>query len=756
MKRTPIATIDHRITNRKAHNLTLTPDQVPRGLVNLLGLGPKFIPSRKFNLSAEKYKESLCSTLRSIRLKTLFADNSNRSNAKVKHKLHVPNPSFQPPPTHASIEAFFSRLEQDKIVLKNSKQRSNITKRQSRYIEDYKSQANYVFINADKNLGPCLIETSRYNTLILDHLNCGSYEVSSTNPRNHIIAKVTRWYRKYKRQYPQDRTTKIVFHDIKQTKLPRFYGLLKIHKNPLKIRPIVASFNTPTTGLSKWLAYKLQPMAERTKSFVKNSISALETITKINSSPSDTLITLDVVSLYTSIPLEQCIKVFENLLQNVPDGPAILEGLQLILKNNYFQYGTDIYHQTTGIAMGTNVAPQIATLYVAYFETRILTKFTTNLKYYGRYLDDVLVIWQPTPNHLSPQELIADLRDIPGLQWTFNTSTKQAIFLDLLIYKHQSRYHTTTYQKPSNLYQYPTSNTSHPSSVIRGMITGLTLTYHKQNSTQEGFNAQMKLLYTRLRQRGFTKSQLEPMLEDALKNIYGTTRKPPKPCFFWKIPFIQSGPSRHILKEAFKIKELNQLLVNHRLGTITICYTRSKNLGQLLQPTPTETSPLTVAGRLTPDPIPNPGPNPGPNPNPSSTETDYPNPRSDPKSSYPNPRSDPRSSSTPVTTSPNPRPRQRQRRITAIFTTTVTESSSTVDDNSKNDPSKDHSHPLHQRTSTDIATEACNHNLDDQSLGEHMLQRMRDRAQKRTRKATQESANVHTRPTKRLLRKQSP
>ena len=51
--------------------------------------------------------------------------------------------------------------------------------------------------------------------------------------------------------------------------VPTFYGLPKIHKNSIPVRPIVSSIGSITHKTAKYLARVLSPLVGRTAHFVK-------------------------------------------------------------------------------------------------------------------------------------------------------------------------------------------------------------------------------------------------------------------------------------------------------------------------------------------------------------------------------------------------------------------------------------------------------------------------------------------------------
>ena len=92
------------------------------------------------------------------------------------------------------------------------------------------------------------------------------------------------------------------------TKPGRFYLLPKIHKGKLPPpgRPIISAIGSPTKKISQFVDFFLQPHLQRMPSYVKDTGDFLHIISKLDNLPPDTiLVTLDVTSLYTNVPLEQ-------------------------------------------------------------------------------------------------------------------------------------------------------------------------------------------------------------------------------------------------------------------------------------------------------------------------------------------------------------------------------------------------------------------------------------------------------------------
>ena len=85
----------------------------------------------------------------------------------------------------------------------------------------------------------------------------------------------------------------------------RLYFLKKIHKNPMKIRPIVSSCNSVTENISEFVDYWLQPEMRKLHSHLKDSNAFINLIETTKLPENCILASIDVSSLYTNIPHDE-------------------------------------------------------------------------------------------------------------------------------------------------------------------------------------------------------------------------------------------------------------------------------------------------------------------------------------------------------------------------------------------------------------------------------------------------------------------
>ena len=83
------------------------------------------------------------------------------------------------------------------------------------------------------------------------------------------------------------------------------YFLPKIHKCPMRVRPIVSCTNDPTCKALAFLDRLLQPHTRSTKSYLKNSTQLVNILSNRRIPKNAFLICLDIESLYTNISHDQ-------------------------------------------------------------------------------------------------------------------------------------------------------------------------------------------------------------------------------------------------------------------------------------------------------------------------------------------------------------------------------------------------------------------------------------------------------------------
>ncbi len=566
----------------------------------LLGLSLKFCPTPR-PVQSIVYKEALLPLFRSIRLRLMFKQN-NESYSKL---IYVSNPNFRPQPAPDYIERFmkYSLKRASEIMYFVQKPRYNLNRTMRTLLRTMRVQKHLKILNTDKNLGPAIMTYTQYTEFCMHHLNQAQTYVQVTAiPLDNIKVRVSTYHTDLIRIAPfLVKDAKIIVHNLESTTPAYFHALPKIHKTPMGCRPIVSSVNSPTTGLSKWLTHILGPIATHIQSYVRDSDTLQREISQLSVEATDVIYTFDVVDMYTSIPIEDALHAVHWFLARInhPLINFILTGLRIVLEYNFFTFGDSNWKQLRGLAMGTSVAPVLATLYLGYYEeNKILPLCKRSLRLYRRYLDDILLVWRPDPtNAFMFNRFCAILRQTPGLTWKHEKHDDNATFLDLCIFRNGVKYATRTHQKALNLYLYPTFNSAHAPAVKKGMIYGLLKKYKAQNTLPEDFKVLCQALFQRFLVRGYRYATLQPLFQIALRRLasqdpHGSQALPQVPGqipkqVFYKIPYDPNGPSRSQLRAHLALDDLSKVLSETENIKITICYQKPNNLGKTLMRTKT-------------------------------------------------------------------------------------------------------------------------------------------------------------------------
>jgi hypothetical protein len=263
-----------------------------------------------------------------------------------------------------------------------------------------KSDENILILPADKGRATVVLNKTSYQEKAYELLN-------DNNTYNNIKKDPTAKYKSklvdqlktlkdeeaidpklYRQLYP---TTSVV---------PKFYGLPKVHKPSCPLRPIVASRGSITYDTAKHVASILSPLVGNTERHLKNSEDLVNKMSKFTLKPDECLVSYDVTALFTNVPVEESLVIVKDLLtaddtlgdRTDLNPQQVTDLLSTCLTTTYFVYDSKYYLQREGAAMGSPVSPIIANLFMENFENKAIASFDTPPRYWGRYVDDTMVI----------------------------------------------------------------------------------------------------------------------------------------------------------------------------------------------------------------------------------------------------------------------------------------------------------------------------------------------------------------------------
>ena len=108
---------------------------------------------------------------------------------------------------------------------------------------------------------------------------------------------------------------------VEDPKFVRFYMLPKIYKHLHNVpgRPVISNCGFYTENIFSFLDCHLQPLAQKVKSYIKNTNHFLNEIKKLGSLPDGAIFcTVDVVGLYPNVPHGEGFAFRSNFLPSLP------------------------------------------------------------------------------------------------------------------------------------------------------------------------------------------------------------------------------------------------------------------------------------------------------------------------------------------------------------------------------------------------------------------------------------------------------
>ena len=238
------------------------------------------------------------------------------------------------------------------------------------------------------------------------------------------------------------------------TSFGALYGLPKIHKGrTVPLRPILAAYNLPNYKLAKFLVPVLSHLTTNEHSIV-NSYSFSESLhAKVKSD--QFLVSYDVESLFTNIPLHETIEIILNRLFPTPGSlyysfnkKDFKRLLKLSVLDSHFLFDGKLYKQIEGCAMGSPLGPVFANIFMCELEKQFLNSCPVDFKpsFYRRFVDDTFVTFNRQEAAFKFLKFINNKH--PNIKFTMDTEQDNKLpFLDLLITKENGQIITSVFRK---------------------------------------------------------------------------------------------------------------------------------------------------------------------------------------------------------------------------------------------------------------------------------------------------------------------
>ena len=307
-------------------------------------------------------------------------------------------------------------------------------------LKNLKSDPSIKVCSFDKGNGIVILNTNDYfdklDKIIMDK---SKFKEIFINPNlAHPVIRNENSIRDYLRKNVKDHISKKEFDVIypSGSQPGKLYGLCKAHKPGHPLRPVVSMINTAEYHLAKFLDKIIKPHIP--SEYMLNSSSGfLEKLKTFCFRPSDILVSFDVVSLFTNVPLNQTIDMIADHIYKQKSKPAFdkatFKHLMNIATSGIFMYHDKYFRQVDGVTMGSPLGPTIANFCLAQFESNLLESCHTAHKpsLYLRYVDDIFCVFRREALHEDFLDKLNALHQ--NLKFTSEIGPSTLPFLDTCI-----------------------------------------------------------------------------------------------------------------------------------------------------------------------------------------------------------------------------------------------------------------------------------------------------------------------------------
>ena len=348
-------------------------------------------------------------------------------------------------------------------------------------------------------------------------------------------------------------------------KSPILRSTIKIHKINNPIRPIVNYIPAPAYKLKKYINNLLKDILILPYQHnIKNSKFLTDKIGNLKITQHCRIISLDINNMYTNIPLEETLIIIKEKLEQLHFPGIYIEQFinltRCVLHQNYFYFDNKYYIQKDGLPMGSPLSSLISEIFLQYLESIYIDEITKefNILFYGRYVDDILIIYDNSKN-VDNQILNSFNLIHPKIQYTLETEQNNKInFLDLTIKKINNAIRFSIYRKPTtsktSIHNSSISPKSHKYANIRFLLQRLnTIPLSKKDYNIE-FSNILNIAY----HNGFSYNNINRINKQIKQRIYfknKTSLKRGKKEKWFSIPYYSGISST--LKKLFCKNNIN-------------------------------------------------------------------------------------------------------------------------------------------------------------------------------------------------------
>lgn len=506
--------------------------------IQVLKLGSSFIPSKQ--LKKESLKQDLEKLRRELNLKFHWQVRPSDTLRSSLISKTLKSEWMPPGILHQTTKCWETLVE--KMTNTSHKQKTNFPRHLQKAWKELCTHQDFYLLKADKGGKMVMWKKSDYRKEGLRQLNDNSTyqeltkEEAEERYQRLVISKgeICNTLRK------NGNITSAEFDRLlkEETRIPSIYFLPKIHKEKRPDtqtyagRPIVAAVGGCMKTLDEYIANLTAQLLHLIPGSLMDTRHLLNDLESLDELPENCqLFSADVESLYPNIQWKEgklaatrfYTKHFHDIIKQEgannrlpPPTPAVFQQiLTLVLEENIFHFqDSKWFRQLKGTAMGCSISVYLANTFLYYRTRYLIEKPPRNLIYMGRYIDDIVGIWNGNLENI--EEIFKEATD-EDVRLTYVKGVKDLEALDLLLSIENGRVKTKLFTKPTAGHQFIHWTSAHPRHVKKSVIYSQLLRIKRNCSQEEDFEQGGKLLLEKFKERGYPANVIEEQERKASK-----------------------------------------------------------------------------------------------------------------------------------------------------------------------------------------------------------------------------------------------
>jgi hypothetical protein len=251
---------------------------------------------------------------------------------------------------------------------------------------------------------------------------------------------------------------------------PQLNVYLKAHKDNQSIRPVINNIQAPSYKAAHFMNRKLRDLFNLPCVYnTENSQEIAVELLKLQINENIRLITLDIKDTYVNLLITGIMQTASYWLNkhnnhNKQLNEQVLNIINTIVKQNYFQYESQIFQPEKCIAMGYPISSKIAEIYLQYLENIYIKHWldSKEILFYKSYVDDILILYDQ--REIDDQMILQKINGVDkNLQFKRLTDINNTMnYLDILISRDSKGITIRLYRKPTKIGTVIRLTSNHP------------------------------------------------------------------------------------------------------------------------------------------------------------------------------------------------------------------------------------------------------------------------------------------------------